>query len=156
MPRGSCGGGAGVSTPTRGRPRGYIGNVNTNESDPGAVPDAAASDDGEHDIHGSADATLGGYFRTHDRPPGFEGADGQPYTVSIEADRTPDLRAPWEGYLVFPRWAATGLGIVGHVETPVLWRGADREAVVAEAGDTPLLQIQVWLNRAIEASQSDG
>ena len=81
------------------------------------------------DIHGPPDATLGGYFRTHDRPPGFEGVDGYPYTVSIEVERTADLRAPWEGYLVFPRWARTGLGIEGHVETPTLWSGSSKEAV---------------------------
>ncbi len=114
-----------------------------------------AGDDTDLDIHGSPDATLGGYFRTHDRPPGFEGIDGQPYTVSIETDRTPDLRAPWEGYLVFPRWAATGLGIVGHVETPVLWRGPTREAILAEAGDTPLLQVQAWLDEALARASSD-
>lgn len=126
--------------------------MNTDDLAGGAPAD---EQDDDLDIHGSSDATLGGYFRTHDRPPGFEGADGQPYTVSIEADRTPDLRAPWEGYLVFPRWAATGLGIVGHVETPVLWRGATREAVVAEAGDVPLLQVQAWLDQAIAASASE-
>ncbi|MEK9499544.1 hypothetical protein [Gaopeijia maritima] len=135
--------------------------MNTDDSTPrtGTADSAAAAPDDAHgddlDIHGSSDATLGGYFRTHDRPPGFEGSDGQPYTVSIEADRTPDLRTPWEGYLVFPRWAATGLGIVGHVETPVLWRGASRDAVVAEAGDTPLLQVQAWLDQAIAASASE-
>lgn len=112
-------------------------------------------DSADLDVHGSADATLGGYFRTHDRPPGFEGSDGQPYTVSIETDRTPDLRAPWEGYLVFPRWAETGVGIVGHVETPVLWRGSSRDSILAQAGETPLLQVQAWLNRAIAARSSD-
>lgn len=135
--------------------------MNTIDSDTGPRRDGDgqdapdAPDAADLDIHGSADATLGGYFRTHDRPPGFEGVDGQPYTVSIETDRTPDLRAPWEGYLVFPRWAATGLGIVGHVETPVLWRGADRETVLAEAGDTPLLQVQAWLNQAIVDSTAE-
>ena len=104
------------------------------------------------DIHGSPDATLGGYFRTHDRPPAFEGSDGHPYTVSIEVERTADLRAPWEGFLVYPRWARTGLGIEGHLETPTLWSGASREAVLSEAGDTPLLQVQLWLDEAIVAA----
>lgn len=134
--------------------------MNTNDSNAGPSLDGAGQDRPEGsaddlDVHGSADATLGGYFRTHDRPPGFEGVDGQPYTVSIETDRTPDLRAPWEGYLVFPRWASTGLGIVGHVETPVLWRGSDRDAVLAEAGEAPLLQVQAWLNQAIVDSTAE-
>ena len=107
------------------------------------------------DIHGSPDATLGGYFRVHDRPPGFEGSDGHPYTVSIEVERTADLRAPWEGFLVFPRWASTGLGILGHVETPTLWTGPEREQVIREAGEVPLLQVQQWLDQAIASSAPD-
>lgn len=106
-------------------------------------PDAA-------DIHGSDDATLGGYFRVHERPPAFEGVDGEPYTVSPEADRTPDLRAPWEGYLVFPRWAATGLGVVGHVETPTLVRGISREEALKELGALSLHEVQTLLNEALE------
>ena len=70
----------------------------------------------------SADSTLGGYLRTHDRPPAFEGPDGHPYTVSIEVERTGDLVSPHHGYLVFPKWALTGVGIVGHLESPTLIR----------------------------------
>jgi len=58
----------------------------------------------------------------HDRPPAFEGSDGHPYTVSIEVERTGDLTAPHHGYLVFPRWALTGVGIVGHAESSTLVR----------------------------------
>jgi len=107
------------------------------------------------DIHGTDDATLGGYFEKHDRPPAFEGVDGQPYTVSIEVDRTADLRAPFEGYLVFPRWAETGLGIVGHVETPILWTGTSRRAVVEQAGDVPLLRVKELLDAAIRETEVD-
>lgn len=95
------------------------------------------------------DAALGGYLETHDRPPAFEGWDGQPYTVSIEVERSPNLRAPWIAYLVFPRWAETGLGIVGHVETPVLWEGRGREEVLAQAGQTSLLRVKELLDEAI-------
>lgn len=49
------------------------------------------------------DATLGGYLEVHNRPPAFEGEDGQPYTVSIEVEKSANLRAPWVAYLVFPR-----------------------------------------------------
>jgi hypothetical protein len=125
-----------------------------NRPDPAPRPahsgSAPAAD--ERDVHASPDATLGGYFRTHDRPPAFEGADGHPYTVSIEIEKTVDLRTPWEAYLVFPRWAHTGLGIVGHVETPTLWTGAERDAVLTQAGDTPLIQVQTWLEDAITAA----
>jgi len=109
------------------------------------TPDAANTDT-------PPDATLGGYFRVHDRPPAFEGPDGHPYTVSVEVERVPDLRAPWEGYLVFPRWAANGLGIIGHVETPTLWRGTSPEEVRAAAGQSTLPRVQDHLHSALRAS----
>ena len=62
------------------------------------------------DADALADSTLGGYLAHHVRPPAFEGLDGHPYTVSPEVEKTPDLTAPFSGYLVFPRWADTGAG----------------------------------------------
>ena len=61
---------------------------------PGADGPLPGSNPAPEDIHGVPDATLGGYLDTHDRPPAFEGADGHPYTVSLEVEQTPDLRAP--------------------------------------------------------------
>ena len=58
------------------------------------------------------DGTLAGYFRVHDRPPAFEALDGHPYTVSVEAEKTGDLRAPSLGYLVFPIRHISIIGIV--------------------------------------------
>lgn len=107
----------------------------------------------EDDVHGTEDATLGGYFRVHDRPPAFQGSDGHPYTVSIETEKTPDLTAPYVGYLVFPKWAKTGVGIIGHLETPVLWEGRGRDAVVGEAGALPLARVKELLEDAIERSE---
>ncbi|HZD05125.1 MAG TPA: hypothetical protein VE173_09405 [Longimicrobiales bacterium] len=104
---------------------------------------------GPADVHGTEDATLGGYLRVHERPPAFEGRDGQPYTVSIEVEKTPDLARPFIGYLVFPRWAETGVGIVGHVESPILWRGTTRDDVLERAGGTPLLRVKELLDEAI-------
>jgi hypothetical protein len=105
------------------------------------------------DVHGSPDATLGGYLRTHDRPPAFEGADGQPYTVSPEVEKTGNLPAPYEGYLVFPRWAATGLGVVGHVETPTLVTARTRDEAEGALRELPLVHLKVLLDEAIEARQ---
>ena len=100
-----------------------------------------------------ADLTLGGYLKEHSRPPAFEGVDGEPYTVSAEAEQTPNLRAPYEGYLVFPRWAVTGLGVVGHVETGTLERGPSREAVLEALRRLPLRRVKEILDVAIvEAS----
>lgn len=121
-------------------------------SEPPQPPEA---EDDPDDIHGVEDATLGGYFKKHDRPPAFEGVDDQPYTVSIEVDRTADLRAPYHGYLVFPRWAETGLGIVSHVETPTLWKGTSREQVLEEAGETTLLRVKELLDEAIRRERAD-
>ncbi|MDE2805266.1 MAG: hypothetical protein OXN18_09005 [Gemmatimonadota bacterium] len=106
---------------------------------------------------GEDDRTLGGYFDVHSRPPAFEAVDGQPYTVSIETERTGDLKAPVAGYLVFPRWAETGLGIVGHVESPLLWWGSTRGAVVDAARAATLNEVQRMLNEAVVArAESDG
>ncbi len=104
-------------------------------------------------IHGVPDATLGGYFGHHDRPPAFEGADGQPYTVSIEVEKTADLAAPYHGYLVFPRWAETGLGIVGHLETPTLFETRTRQEAVSRAEELSLDEVKRLLDEAIERHQ---
>jgi hypothetical protein len=109
-----------------------------------SVSDDTGTDDGL-----AKDGTLGGYFEVHNRPPAFEGADGHPYTVSVEVEKTSNLRAPWVAFLVFPRWAATGLGVIGHVETPVLWEGTAAEQVTALAGETPLLRVKQLLDEAI-------
>ena len=95
------------------------------------------------------DATLGGYLSVHDRPPAFEGSDGQPYTVSIEVESVSDLLAPYVVYLVFPRWAETGLGVVGHVETPVLWEGKVQDEVRSQAEALPLGDVKRLLDEAI-------
>ncbi|RMH19454.1 MAG: hypothetical protein D6701_05020 [Gemmatimonadetes bacterium] len=103
------------------------------------------------------DATLGGYFTVHSRPPAFEGADGHPYTVSLEVEGDPeDPSAPYVGYLVFPRWAATGLGIVGHVQTDVLVRAAGRDQVLEALGRLPLDRVKELLDRAVETAGGAG
>ena len=116
------------------------------------VSDPAASAGRDPD---GKDSTLGGYLRTHSRPPGFEGIDGAPYTVSPEAEQTPSLDAPYEGYLVFPRWASTGAGIVGHVETPTLVRGRSRQEVLEALGSLPLEEVKTLLDSAITESDGD-
>ena len=103
------------------------------------------------------DATLGGYFEVHDRPPAYGGPDGHPYTVSLEVERTANLRAPHAGYLVFPRWAQTGVGIVGHVETPTLVECASHEEALRRLGELTLLEVQRLLVEAIgsDATSAD-
>lgn len=101
------------------------------------------------------DTTLGGYFRVHDRPPAYEGSDGHPYTVSVETEKTGDLQAPYSGYLVFPRWARTGVGIVGHVETRTLVTGKTGDEVKERLGDLTLYDVQDLLEGAIQRRESD-
>lgn len=126
--------------------------------DPSGPPAGAGGNGfGAGDVHGTPDATLGGYLRTHDRPPAFEGSDGQPYTVSPEVEKTGDLPTPYEGFLVFPRWAATGLGVVGHVETPTLVAARTRDEAERALGELPLVQLKALLDEAIEAAgERDG
>lgn len=95
------------------------------------------------------DTTLGGYFRVHDRPPAYQGSDGHPYTVSLESERTSNLKAPIAGYLVFPRWAQNGVGVVGHVETPTLVEEASEEEALASLGALSLHEVQDLLEDAI-------
>lgn len=101
------------------------------------------------------DTTLAGYFRVHDRPPAYEGSDGHPYTVSVETEKTADLTAPYAGYLVFPRWARTGVGIVGHVETPTVAEGGTADEVKERLGKLTLYDVQDLLEDAIEREGSD-
>ena len=95
------------------------------------------------------DTTLGGYFRVHDRPPAFEGSDGHPYTVSIETEKTGDLTAPVAAFLVFPRWAQTGVGIVGHVETPTVFSCRTVDEATDRLGALSLHDVQALLEEAI-------
>ncbi len=101
------------------------------------------------------DSTLGGYLAHHNRPPAFEGPDGHPYTVSPEVEKTPNLETPFSGYLVFPRWASTGVGIVGHVETPLLLHGKSQEEVVVELQALSLMEVNDLLREAIERRQEE-
>ena len=104
-------------------------------SEPGSSPD---------------DSTLAGYFEVHDRPPAYDAPDGHPYTVSLEVERTSNLRASYAGYLVFPRWAETGVGIVGHVETPTRVEGTSSQEAMERLGALTLIEVQGLLVEAIE------
>jgi len=97
-----------------------------------------------------ADQTLGGYVAVHDRPPAFEGSDGEAYSVAIEVEETGDPGRPFVAFLVFVRWAATGAGIMGHVESDDVAAGDTGEGAVAAALDLSLYQIKAALDRAIE------
>ena len=104
----------------------------------------------DSDSQDAPDTTLGGYLKVHERPPAYEGSDGHPYTVSVEVESVDNLAAPYVAYLVFPRWAETGLGIVGHVETPVLWDGRSRDDVQDRIHALPLTDVKRLLDEAVQ------
>ena len=104
----------------------------------------------DSDSSDAPDVTLGGYLEVHERPPAFTGSDEQPYTASVEVESVENLAAPYVAYLVFPRWAGAGLGIVGHVETPVLWEGRSRDEVRDLAHALRLSDVKRLLDEAIQ------
>jgi len=119
------------------------------------APNPDPAENGPNEADSLADGTLGGYLGHHSRPPAFEGLDGYPYTVSLEVEKTPDLQAPFSGYLVFPRWAETGAGIVGHLETPILRQGKSKEEVLEDLGALTLLEVNDLLRGAIMRQQQE-
>lgn len=94
-----------------------------------------------------ADATLAGYRLEHERPPAFEGADGQAYTVEVDVEPGDDT--PWVAFFVFPRWAATGAGIMGHVESGDVAGGSTAQAAREVAEAWTLFEIKGELDAAI-------
>lgn len=113
------------------------------------------ADDGREDgdPRDLPDATLGGYLEHHHRPPAFEGADGHPYTVSIEVERTGNLRAPYLAYLIFPRWAHSGVGLVGHVQSEPVARASSREEARRRAEALTLHEAKRLLDEAIRRGE---
>lgn len=115
-----------------------------------AVPDLVRELGGEGRTGPAPDLTFAGYVETHDRPPAFEGCDGQPYTVDLDVEETGDPDRPWAAFLVFVRWAATGAGIMGHVTSEdVAWADEEHEAREA-ALELTLYQLKNELDRAIQ------
>jgi predicted RNA-binding protein with TRAM domain len=124
------------------------------------MPDEEPGDDHAPDLVGSLrgdapagvdkDVTLGGYVEKHDRVPAFEGSDGQPYTVDVDVVRDGEGDAPYAAFLVFIRWAATGAGIMDHVESGDVARGSTDEDARRAAMDLSLYEVKAELDAAIE------
>lgn len=104
------------------------------------------------------DMTLGGYIEKHDRVPAFEGADGMPYTVDIDTEETGDPERPWVAFLIFIRWAATGAGIMGHLESGDVAHGDTDDAARRGAHELTLYEIKAELDGALarRAELEDG
>ncbi len=93
------------------------------------------------------DLTLGGYIAKHDRPPAFEGSDGQPYTIGIDVEDTGD---GFVAFLLFIRWAQTGAGIMDHLESGDVARADSEDAAHRAALDLSLYEVKAELDAAIE------
>jgi hypothetical protein len=98
----------------------------------------------------AADLTLGGYLQLHDRPPAFAGSDGQPYTVDVEIEATNQAGRPFAAFLVFVRWAATGAGIMEHVESADVAFGTTEAEARTAALELTLYEVKAELDAAIE------
>lgn len=112
-----------------------------------AVPDLVKELGGNGHDGPAPDLTFAGYVETHDRVPAFEGSDGEPYTVDIDTEETPE--GDWVAFLVFVRWAATGAGIMGHVTSADVARGGSEEEVREAALELTLYELKTELDRAI-------
>jgi hypothetical protein len=101
------------------------------------------------------DLTLAGYIELHNRVPAFEGTDGQPYTVDIDVEESGDGEQPWVAFLVFLRWAETGAGIMDHIESGDVARGASAEEARQNALELSLYEVRAELDAAIERRQQE-
>jgi len=102
------------------------------------------------------DATLGGYLRTHDRPPAFTGTDGASYSVdTLLIDDDPNLMPHVGGALLFVRWSADGAQPIGHLETDVIAVGANPEQVVEALHALTLHDVKAHLDRLIETAAGE-
>ncbi len=95
------------------------------------------------------DLTLGGYLREHGRPPAFEGSDGEPYSVDVAVDETGDPDFPYAAYVLFIRWAATGQGIMSHIESGDVARGRTEAEARDAALELSLYEIKAELDATI-------
>lgn len=104
---------------------------------------------GERGEKAIADLTLSGYIAEHNRPPAFEGSDAQPYTVGVDTEATDEPGRPYAAFFVFIRWAATGAGIMGHLESREVAWGETEEQALAAAHELTLYEIKAELDAAI-------
>ncbi|MBR9990373.1 MAG: hypothetical protein KFH98_11490 [Gemmatimonadetes bacterium] len=101
------------------------------------------------EVEDAKDMTLAGYVGEHTRAPAFEGADGQPYTVDVDVEHDPAQTPPYAAFLVFIRWAATGAGIMDHVESGDVARAATEEDARRAAMELSLYEVRAELDAAI-------
>jgi hypothetical protein len=99
------------------------------------------------------DASLGGYFEKHSRPPAFQGSDGASYSVDVYIEEDQRAEAKYSAALIFVRWSADGAQPVGHLETEYLVRSDRRADAKAALYALSLHDVKEHLERLIERKQ---
>ncbi|HUF51670.1 MAG TPA: hypothetical protein VMN60_12660 [Longimicrobiales bacterium] len=121
----------------------------TEDDEEASPPDLIGSLSGvDAGAEADRDVTLGGYIDKHDRVPAFEGSDAQPYTVDIDVE--PTAAGGFTAFLIFIRWAATGAGIMDHLESGDIAVGETAQEARRGALDLSLYEIKAELDAAIE------
>jgi hypothetical protein len=121
----------------------------------GAAAEAAATADALAADQPAPDMSLGGYIEEHSRVPAFEGSDAQPYTVDIDVEATHDPDRAFVAFLVFIRWAATGAGIMDHLESGDVAVGATEAEARERAFDLSLYEVRAELDSAIARRRAE-
>lgn len=122
---------------------------NLDEEDDERPPDLLAAAGAPAAEEALRDITLGGYIEKHTRVPAFEGADAQPYTVDVDTEPAAEGDAH-VAFLIFVRWAATGAGIMDHLESGDVAVGATEADARRGALELSLYEVKAELDRAIE------
>jgi hypothetical protein len=100
------------------------------------------------------DLTLGGYIDVHDRVPAFSDARGEPYTVDVDVEASEGEHA-FAAFFIFIRWAATGAGIMDHVESGDIAFGSTEDEAKQNALDLTLYEVKTELDEAIERKRKE-
>jgi hypothetical protein len=120
------------------------------EPAPDLIAELGGDFNGARSADPAEDITLGGYIAKHQRVPAFDGSDGQPYTVDIDVEEDgTDAEAPFVAFLIFIRWAATGAGIMDHLESGDIARGATAEDAKRAVLELSLYEVKAELDAAI-------
>lgn len=96
------------------------------------------------------DATLGGYFRVHTRPPAFEGSDGAAYSVAVYVEDEPGPDGRYGGALLFVRWSSGGDQPEAHLETDYIAYGTSVAEAEERLNALTLHRVKEELDRSIQ------
>ncbi len=96
------------------------------------------------------DASLGGYFEKHARPPAFEGSDGASYSAEVYIEENAVAGKKFAAALLFVRWSPDGNQPVGHLETDYLAFAEQRTNAKAALYELSLHDVKQHLERLIE------